>query len=332
MLSRHFLRAKALQAVYASVTSQIEKVDDVAAAYDFNVGRLNDLGILQLSTLTQLAFTAERINEAQQQKRLAPSSENTDVRHLGDNSFISRLNDSFQFQQRCNRMNIDWSSHFDTFRKIFNQLKTVQSYKDYVAAPSCSFDDDKAVALVAFKCLMNDDTLREIIFGRDLLWEDDFDQIAQYNYMMLKDFTDETLNEAIACPLVYNSDNSKDANDYDFARQLAVDTFIHIDDNEPLIKKHLQNWDMDRVALMDIILINMAITEFTCCPSIPERVTVDEYIELSKEFSTEKSKLFINGILDKILIELRVAGRIQKNSRGLYDPEIDGDTPPDDEA
>ncbi len=110
--------------------------------------------------------------------------------------------------------------------------------------------------------------------------------------------------------------------------QLAVDTFIHIDDNEPLIKKHLQNWDMDRVALMDIILINMAITEFTCCPSIPERVTVDEHIEMSKEFSTEKSKLFINGILDKILIELRVAG----HSRGLYDPEIDGDTPPDDEA
>ena len=74
MLSRHFLRAKALQAVYASVTSQIEKADDVAAAYDFNVGRLNDLGILQLSTLTQLAFTAERINEAQQQKRFPDTS------------------------------------------------------------------------------------------------------------------------------------------------------------------------------------------------------------------------------------------------------------------
>lgn len=332
MLSRHFLRAKALQAVYAGVTSQTEKAEEVAATFDFNVGRLNNLGILQLSALTQLAFTAERIDEAQQQKRLAPTSKSTDMRHLGDNSFISRLNDSFQFQQRCNRMNIDWSSHFDIFRKIFNHLKTVQSYKDYVAAPTCTFDDDKTVALVAFKCLMNDDTLREIIFDRDLLWEDDFDQIAQYNYMILKDFTDETMNEAMDCPLVYNSDNSKDANDYGFARQLAMDTFIHIDDNEPLIKKHLQNWDMERVALMDIILINMAITEFTCCPSIPERVTVDEYIELSKEFSTEKSKLFINGILDKILIELRVAGRIQKNSRGLYDPEIDGDTPPDDEG
>jgi N utilization substance protein B len=133
----------------------------------------------------------------------------------------------------------------------------------------------------------------------------------------------------MCCPLVYDSRNEKDENAYSFARNLAVETFKHIDDVEPMIRKHLQNWDFDRVALMDILLINMAVTEFTSCPSIPERVTVDEYIELSKEFSTEKSKLFINGILDKILIELRVAGRINKDERGLYDPDIDGPNPPD---
>ena len=70
--------------------------------------------------------------------------------------------------------------------------------------------------------------------------------------------------------------------------------------------------------MMDIILINMAVTEFTCCPSIPERVTVDEYIELSKEFSTEKSKLFINGILDRLIVDLRDSGKIEKTGRGLY--------------
>lgn len=329
MLSRHFLRSKALQAIYAGITSRTESDSDVARLFDYNVSRLNELGILQLSTLGQLAFVAERVNEAALQKFMPSEAEKNPSQRFGENCFIARLNDSFEFKQTCNRMHIDWSDHFDIFRKILSQFKDSNPYKVYTEAKECGFNDDKTAAMAAFKCLMNDETLRELIFDRDLLWEDDFDQIAQYNYMMLKEFTEETLNEATPCPTVYNSNNSKEVADYTFARQLAIDTFNHIDDNEPLIRKHLQNWDLERVALMDILLINMAITEFTTCPSIPERVTVDEYIELSKEFSTEKSKLFINGILDKILIELRVAGKVVKNSRGLYDPEIDGDVPPE---
>ena len=84
-----------------------------------------------------------------------------------------------------------------------------------------------------------------------------------------------------------------------------------------MIKARLQGWEFDRVALMDVLLINMAIAELTACPSIPEKVTVDEYIELSKEFSSERSKLFINGILDKLVLELRSQGRIKKSGRGL---------------
>ena len=176
--------------------------------------------------------------------------------------------------------------------------------------------------------LLNDSTLRDIIFERDLLWEDDFDQVAQYVYMMMKELDEENTNEATPCPLVYDKRNEKDRNDYNFARELVATTYANIDNVEPMIRKHLQNWELERVAVMDILLINMAVAEFTSCPSIPERVTVDEYIELSKEFSTEKSKLFINGILDKLLIELRVAGKVVKNERGMYDPAIDGDTPP----
>ena len=170
---------------------------------------------------------------------------------------------------------------------------------------------------------MNDETLRELISDRDLLWEDDFDQVAQYVLMMLKEPTENEMDEAMRCPQVFDTRNEKDVNDYNFARQLIVDTYKHLDDIEPMIRKHLQNWELERVALMDQLLINMAVTEFTCCPSIPERVTVDEYIELSKEFSTEKSKLFINGILDKLLIELRVAGKVVKDERGMYDPTLE---------
>lgn len=329
MLSRHFLRAKALQTVYAGVSNQTSSPDEIVKAFDYNVLRLNDLGVIQLSTLGQLTFTAERIIEAEMQKFNPQQAEIDILQRLVDNQFISRLDNSFELRQQVNRLHIDWSNNFDIFRKILGIFKTSPQFADYLKSDKPSFDNDRNIAIIAFKHLMNEQTLREIIFERDLLWEDDFDQIAQYNFMMLKELDDENTNEAMCCPLVYDSRNEKDENAYSFARNLAVETFKHIDDVEPMIRKHLQNWDFDRVALMDILLINMAVTEFTSCPSIPERVTVDEYIELSKEFSTEKSKLFINGILDKILIELRVAGRINKDERGLYDPDIDGPNPPD---
>jgi N utilization substance protein B len=330
MLSRHFLRAKALQTIYAGVCNQISSADELVKAFDHNVMRLNDLGLYQLSTLSQFTFTAERIMEVEMQKFNPQQKELDYLKRIADNKFISRLESGFEFKQQMNRLSIDWSNHFDIFRKILTQLKTSQQYQDYAAISDPTFDDDRNLAIQVFKIMMNDNALRSIIFERDLLWEDDFDQVAQYVYMLLKECTEENTNEASPCPQIYDSRNEKDANDFKFARKLTIDTYNHIDDVESMIKKHLQNWDFDRVALMDVLLINMAVTEFTCCPSIPERVTVDEYIELSKEFSTEKSKLFINGILDKMLIELRVAGKVVKNERGMYDPAIDGDVPPED--
>ncbi|MBP5548643.1 MAG: transcription antitermination factor NusB [Bacteroidales bacterium] len=328
MLSRHFLRAKALQAIYAGITNN-STVDDVLVSFDNNVSFLNDLGVFQLSTLGQLTFTAERIMEAEMQKFNPQQKEIEILQRIASNTFITRLESSFEYRQQINRLKVDWSNNADIFRKILNAFKGSNQFADYLTISKPSFDDDRSITLTAFKYLMNEDSLREIIFEHGLLWEDDFDQVAQYVYMLLKEMKEESTNEASVCPLVYDKRNSKDLNDFNFARKLASDTFIRIDDTEPLIRKHLQNWDFERVALMDLILINMAVTEFTCCPSIPERVTVDEYIELSKEFSTEKSKLFINGILDKILIELRVAGKVVKNERGLYDPEIDGENPPE---
>ena len=323
MLSRHFLRAKALQTVYAGISNQTTSVDEIVKSFDYNVLRLNDLGVVQLSTLGQLAFTAERIIEAERQKFNPQEAEIKLLQPLAENKFITGLESSFELRQQINRLNIDWSNHFDIFRKVLNSFKTSKQYCQHIELPSPSFTDERDIAIVAFKHLMNETSLRDIIYDRDLLWEDDFDQIAQYNYMMLKEIDESSANEALPCPLVYDKRKEKEVTAYLFARDLAVETFKHIDDVEPLIRKHLQNWDFERVAFMDILLINMAVAEFTSCPSIPERVTVDEYIELSKEFSTEKSKLFINGILDKILIELRVAGRINKDERGLYDPELD---------
>ena len=123
-------------------------------------------------------------------------------------------------------------------------------------------------------------------------------------------------------PIMHDEYNPADVEGMEFACKLLLDTLHNREEGEALIKSHLKGWEFERVAQMDVLLITMALSELMGCPSIPERVTVDEYIELSKEFSTDRSKLFINGILDKLIVELRSSGRIQKSGRGLYDPDI----------
>ena len=171
---------------------------------------------------------------------------------------------------------------------------------------------------------MNHEPLRDNLVSKSLLWEDDFDQIAQYNFMMLKTLNEE-LDESTLIPLMHDDRLEKDVEAYEFSRQLLLATLRHTDEVENMIRSHLKGWEFERVAHMDVLLLNMAVAELTSFPSIPERVTVDEYIELSKEFSTERSKLFINGILDKFIIELRSAGRINKTGRGLIDPSFNPD-------
>lgn len=319
MLSRHFLRAKVLQAVYSC---QIEPATEQLIAIEFQktLLRLNDLGVWQLSTLLELQHAAELFLEEASQK-FHPTEEDLNPSHrLPDNRFLAVLKDNFSFRKQCERLKINWADSSDVFRRLFVTVRASQVYRDYVASDD-NYENDKLFVLQIFKCLMNDDALRDQLYRRDLLWEDDFDQVAQYNFMMLKALP-ESFDEASPMPLMHDDSNESDVEALAFARKLLADSLHNREEAEQLIKSHLKGWDFDRVAQIDVLLITMAITEFTSCPSIPERVTVDEYIELSKEFSTDRSKLFINGILDKLIVELRSAGRIQKSGRGLFNPDL----------
>ncbi len=316
MLSRHFLRSKVLQEIYSS---QIEEKDAIQARKDFeyHVGKLNELGVLQVSLMTKVLEMAEVVIEEGRRKFRPTDAEKTPNRKFLGNEFLRRMSDNFELRQLTEKWCGCWETHSDLVREAFIEFRKTDTYCEYLSHPDTDFAQDKELAIMLFRFLMNREAIVAVIAERSLLWEDDFEQIAQYNYMMLKTLDEQHFDEAMQWPVMYDKREEKDEADMEFARQLLTETLAHRAESEEMIKARLQGWEFERVALMDILLIDMAVAEFIACPSIPEKVTIDEYIELSKEFSSERSKLFINGILDKLVLELRSQGKIKKSGRGL---------------
>lgn len=316
MLSRHFLRSKVLQEIYSC---QIEEKDAIQACKDFeyHVGKLNELGVLQVSLMTKVFEMAEVVIEDGRRKFRPTDAEKTPNRKFLGNEFLRRMADNFELRQLTDKWCGCWETHSDLVREAFIEFRKTDTYCEYLSHPDTDFAQDKELAIMLFRFLMNREAIVAVIAERSLLWEDDFEQIAQYNYMMLKTLDEQHFDEAMQWPVMYDKREEKDEADMEFARQLLTETLAHRAESEEMIKARLQGWEFERVALMDILLIDMAVAEFIACPSIPEKVTIDEYIELSKEFSSERSKLFINGILDKLVLELRSQGKIKKTGRGL---------------
>ncbi len=316
MLSRHFLRSKVLQEIYSC---QLEEKDAITARRDFeyHVGRLNELGVLQVSLMTKVLEMADVVIEEGRRKFRPTDAEKTPNRKILGNEFLRRMADNFELRQLTEKWCGCWETHSDLVREAFIEFRKTDTYCEYLSHPDTDFAQDKELAIMLFRFLMNREAIVAVIAERSLLWEDDFEQIAQYNYMMLKTLDEQNFDEAMPWPVMYDKRVEKDEADMEFARHLLTETFAHREESEEMIKARLQGWEFERVALMDVLLIDMAVAEFVACPSIPEKVTIDEYIELSKEFSSERSKLFINGILDKLVLELRSQGKIKKSGRWL---------------
>ncbi|MBQ9417789.1 MAG: transcription antitermination factor NusB [Bacteroidales bacterium] len=316
MLSRHFLRCKVLQELYSCQLGEKSEAEAIHS-FDYHVQHLNELGVLQVALMVKMLEVGEAVIEAGKKKFRPTAEEKSPNRKFLGNGFLLRMADNYELKKLVDEHGGCWQTHEDLVREAFIEFRRQDVYCQYLSHPERSFQEDKEVAIALFRFLMNREALVEAMGGRSLLWEDDFEQIAQYNFMMLKTLEEETLNEAMPWPVMYDVRLEKDRADMEFARELLRDTFAGRQECNELIKSRLQGWEFERVAMIDVLLIDMALTELMHCPSIPERVTVDEYIELAKEFSSERSHLFVNGILEKLLLELRSQGKVKKSGRGL---------------
>lgn len=324
MLSRHFLRAKVLQEVYAFYCNEKPSIRASVDSLMHNIKRLNDLGVIQIAMTLEIIRVAGIVTDESMQKYMATDSDRNPDRRFVDNEFARRIADNYDYKKQSEHIVKLWDGEQSRFRKAFLTFVQSPHYSSYMTS-EVGFGADKDIFIKLFRYAMNDEGLRSSIVERSLLWEDDFDQVAQYEYMMLKTLTADNFTETMLWPMVYDDRSAEENEAVEFACTVLRETLRDAKESNELIRTHLKGWEFERVAPMDIYLISMAIAELKNCPSIPERVTVDEYIELSKEFSTERSKLFINGLLDRLIVELRAEGKIVKTGRGLLHPDMDSE-------
>ena len=313
MLNRRHLRIKVLQALYAYFQS--ENDDYVKAEKELFAGidRIYDLYLYLLLTFSELRHIAEhRIEE--NKKKIRPTEEDLSPNlKFVNNEVIRLLEDNKALRKLSETRKINWIGdvNHEIFRKMFLEMREGETYFEYMNNGANGFEEDKAFAIALFKSdIANFPLLYNYFEEKSIHWLDDIDLACS---MVVK--TIKYMQEGSDVEILSLYKDKED--EQEFVRELFKQTIAKNEENEVLIDELTSNWELDRIAKMDVLLMNMAITELQVFNNIPTKVTLNEYIEISKFYSTPKSNAFINGVLDKAIARLEKEDKIKKIGRGL---------------
>ncbi|MBE0637310.1 MAG: transcription antitermination factor NusB [Bacteroidales bacterium] len=320
MLSRRHLRIKTLQALYAYFINDGSDLQIAEKNMLKSTERIYELAIYQLSFLVEIVkFAAKRAEENKKKFYPTPEDLNPNTKFI-DNFFTEKLTENKDYLRRKNAYKINWVDNEDLIRRSYNDVRELDVYKKYMASSKHSFEEDKELFSTIFIMIaMENDFLESHYEEISVYWANDIDLA---NYCVLKIISSMNQNDDIARPLppLYNADGKDDPEeDKKYMVKLFHKTILKSKDYEKIIEEKASNWDLSRITLMDVILLKMGLAELMEFPSIPIKVTMNEIIELAKMYSTPKSRVFINGVLDKMIIDLKESGQIVKAGRGLIE-------------
>lgn len=311
MINRRHIRVKVMQSVYAMTTS---KADDLVKEEKFlkhSIQKLLDLYVLQLQMLVEVQKLATQQIKLFKKKHLATKEDLNPNTKFINNRVIAVIANSTSIGTHISNQNLDnWKNDDEYVNIIWQKLQTSDLYSAYMDSEDDSFKADKNFIQDFFaEIIAPDDKLAEYYEDQTISWLDD---IPFVNTWIVRTLSKVKENKSILLGNLY-----KDEDDEQFVLDLFRKVMLNHTSFEDDISGKTPNWEADRIADIDMILIKMAICEFLKFPSIPVRVTINEYIEISKDYSTNKSGYFINGVLDKISREYSENKRLDKIGRGL---------------
>ena len=315
MLNRRHLRVKVMQTLYAYSLSEDKLIKNYETALLKNVDEVYEMYTWTLNLLDEVADYALIDAEGRANKFLPTEKDLALTTKLSTNTFIESLRVNVKYAENVKKYKVSWGFDPEIVRSIFSQLKNSEAYLEYLSLEDRSIGAEKDIIKYIFKkIILKSPSIEQVFEEKFINWPIDKEILQALIAKTFKNFSSEDPRNNKLADLTQNW-----VEDKTFILELLAKTIRYAEEYQKLISEKTKNWESDRIALIDTILMRMAICELINFSSIPVKVTINEYIEISKVFSTLKSNTFINGILDKILSDLTQDGRIRKQGRGLKD-------------
>ena len=308
MINRGLIRLKIVQIVYAYYQNGGKNLDTAEKELFFSLSKAYDLYNYLLLLMVEVTKQAnKRLNAAK--NKLVPTKEelfpNT---KFVENRFIAQLEVNKQLLEFSNNQKKTWENEADFVKTLCDKILESDIYKEYMASETSSYEEDRELWRKLYKnIIFNNIELDQVLEDQSLYWNDDKEIVDTFVLKTIKRFDEKNGAKQELLP------EFKDEEDQDFARRLFRRTILNADYYRHLISENTKNWDLDRVAFMDVVIMQIALAEILSFPNIPVSVSLNEYVEIAKLYSTPKSGGFINGTLDGIVNSLKKENKLTKN-------------------
>ncbi len=304
-----------MQALYAFFQADNSDLAKAEKQLHASIDKVNELYIFILSLVPELADFASKTMEEAKLKRLPTKEDLAPNTKFAENKLSAAIAANLAFQRAVNNYKISWSNEQELVKKIYVEVRASELYAHYMSLGESNFVQDRDFMAKVVKTILEDfEPLNYFFEEKSIIWTDDFDLAFSMAIKTIRQIQEAKPEESFLLPLYKD-----EADDKAFMLDLFRKTILNNQAYEKLIGEKTQNWEVERIAMMDVLLMKMAIAEILNFSNIPTKVSLNEYIELSKNYSTPKSRIFVNGILDKLLADFKEKGELKKTGRGLME-------------
>lgn len=306
MINRELIRIKIVQLTYAYYQNGNHNMDNAEKELLFSLSKAYDLYNCLLSLIVAVSREAHlhydvEVVRARREGKDVPSGK------FANNRFAMQLEENKQLCEYMETQKQSWADNIEFVRNLLSQMEQSQIYKDYIDSPEDSYENDREVWRKLYKALiMENENLDSLLEERSLYWNDDKEIVDTFVLKTIKRFDPKNKAKQELLP------EFKDEEDKDFAVKLFRATILNADQYQRFMSETSRNWDFSRLAYMDVVIMQIAIAEMMNFPNIPVSVTINEYVDLAKLYSTPKSGSYINGMLDAIAHYLADTGKMMK--------------------
>ncbi len=314
MLTRRHIRVKVMQCIYALIQSKDDSLEKQEKFLRDSIDNMYTLYLLMLSLLIEVhKHASEQVALSTKKYLINASDDYPNKEKFINNKLLVQIAKNNLLKEELNQRKLNnWYLNEEYVKLIYKEIVESDAYTSYMLVPTSTYEEDKALIQTLFKeIIAPNEKIYDYFEDDKLTWVDDIPIVNTYILKQFKKIKEDQ-NASFFLPRLL-----KDDEDMVFAIKLLTKTLLKNSELEKEIEGKTPNWDKDRIANMDYILLKMAICELLNFSSIPEKVTINEFLEIAKEYSTPKSSIFINGILDKLVKEYRAEGKLNKIGRGL---------------